>query len=193
MAFRFSRDGASFPCYAENGELVIEVGDDLLRIPIGFIKEDYPYDYTDFSTSNIMCYMENDEYSLVMRFDGTITKYTKDDVVIGFTKFDREELIYSKMIYLPVGAFRYPDKDTLYKCSVYHVKNGNGRWVLTISGSRKLHIFNPNENPKLVFEILQGNRYYPGLTYDLEGRLCDDTYTYLVWCEMKEPIESRNI
>lgn len=192
MAFRFSRDGASFPCEARNGELIIQVADDFLRIPIGFIKEDYPVDYTDFSTSNIMCYLENDMYSLVMRFDGTITKYTKDDVVIGFCKFDIEQ-IYSKMIYLPVGAFTYPGEERLLKCSVYHMKEGSQRWVLTISGNRKLHIFDPAENQQLTFEILQGNRNFPGLTYDMNGMLCDDTYSYLVKCEIKEPVESRNI
>lgn len=192
MAFRFSRDGALFPCEARNGELVIHVADDLLRIPVGFIKEDYPLEYSDFSTSNIMCYMENEQYSVVMRFDGTITKYTKEDVVIGFGKFNLQD-IYDKMLYLPVGAFRYPGADRILKCSVYRVKEGTQRWVLTISGNPRLHIFDPALNKQLTFELMQGNRNFPGLTLNEEGILCEDTYAYVVNCEVREPISTRNI
>lgn len=192
MAFKFARTGASFPVEAKNGELLIHLGDDILRMPYGFIKEDYPLEYSDYSSSNIMCYLNNGDTILVMRFDGTVTKYTQDYVVIGFAPFKVQD-IYDKVTYLPFGSFTYEDGTALEKCSIYRLKGSENRFVLTISTRPEMYLFKAEDNPRYVADIAQGMRMFPGLAIDCTGKLCDDKYEYYINAEVRNPIKSINI
>lgn len=88
MAIKLHPDGCTFPTKVVNGELIITLGYDEVAIPFNFLKEDYPYDDSSFAPSGIMCYLNNGNNTIVMRFDGTVTKYTNNNIVIGFFKFD---------------------------------------------------------------------------------------------------------
>lgn len=192
MAFKFSRKGAPFPVEAKNGELLIHIGDDILRMPYGFIKEDYPLEYSWYTASNIMCYLNNGNTILVMRFDGSVTKYTQDLTVIGFSSFKVDD-IYDKVTYLPIGSFIEGPKSPLEPCAIYRLKESDGRYTLTILGRPALYKFWPQDNPKYISDIMQGVRQFPGLTFDVNGKLCDDRYQYLIKAEIVTPSTSINI
>jgi hypothetical protein len=92
MSLKFRRDGAVFPTEVRSGELIIHMGTLKVNIPFKFLKEDFGYDNTEFSLSNIMCYLRNDKHTIIMRFDGTVTLFNEDNVVVGFTKFDLNDI-----------------------------------------------------------------------------------------------------
>ena len=89
MPIRLHDQGACLPTRLESGNLIITVGYDEVSVPFKFLTEDYPYDNRYFTKDcNIMLYLENENSKFVMRKDGSITKYTADDIVIAFHEID---------------------------------------------------------------------------------------------------------
>lgn len=181
MSFKFRRDGAMFPTRVKNGELIIYVGSTLLSIPFKFLSEEFEYDNTEFSMCNVMCLLRNNECSIVMRFDGTVTKFDKNMEVIGFSKFDTEE-IYKNTSYFPigiVGSMKYGNITEHSKCNIYTI-NGSNLYVLECIGDPEPIEFSPAENPLYVKEILNGNRFFPRLVKESTNVYSDDEGKYTI-------------
>lgn len=191
MSFKFGIKGDPFPVEAHNGNLVIHIGDEELRIPFGFIKEDYPYTFSTYGESNIICYLENDTSTLVMRSDGTVTKYNKDNIIMGFGKFNMNA-IRDKVIYLPVGYFQSREGEIeqesyLRKMSIYGLKDTPSKWVLTIYDTPMLFYFDPMENKEFSFDVLQGTRSFPGIIMEPDGTLRETSGRYTLKCQCVKP------
>ena len=180
MSIKFRRDGSVFPTEVTNGVLRIFMGATVIEHPLKLLTEDYPYDNTWFEMSNIMCYLNNGDTIIVLRFDGTATKLTQDYKVIGFMKFDYKD-IYQHLVYLPVGCTIDTigtDRITL-QCSIYNVINQSS-YVLECIGDPEPIAFNPMDNPKFSDEIVHGTRYFPSLVKVGENHYVEDSGKYEV-------------
>lgn len=180
MSIKFRRDGAVFPTSVTDGVLRIHLGNTELKHPLKLLSDEYPYDNTWFEMSNIMCYLDNGETIVVLRFDGTATKLTHDNKVIGFMKFDFKE-IYSHLVYLPVGCtFNVVGNDRVaMPCSIYSIPE-ESVFALECIGDPEPIIFEPNENPKFCDEIVHGTRYYPSLVNAGTNKYVEDSGKYEV-------------
>ena len=164
MSIKFRRDGAVFPTSVSNGNLNIHMGTNIISIPFKFLTKEFEYDSTAFPISNIMCFLRNKEETIIMRFDGTVTKFNNDNVVIGFTKFDRQD-IYDKTNYFPFGVIgtTIDWSKRHFDCSFYTIK-GDKEYIYFDSGID----FEPmqlkmSENDLLIGDIMQGVRVLPRL------------------------------
>lgn len=172
MSIKFRRDGAVFPTEVKDGKLRIFIGSQFREIPLKFLKDDFPYDVTAYQQCNIMCYLENDSKIIVMRYNGTVTIYTKDRVVIGFTKFNPKDL-YTQTNHIPVGVCAYNSGrkvETLYYCTLYRFKDEHDEYALEDLGSLEPYIFKVSENPKYAMDVSAGDRTNP------RHRLIDNMY-----------------
>ena len=165
MSIKFRHDGSVFPTEVKEGNLIIYVGTQTISIPFKFLKDDFKKDNTRFPMSNIMCYLENETKIIVMRFDGTVTVYTPDLEVIGFTKFDKE-LIYQHTFYLGVGlvgkGISKGKTASHVECTIYSLHESR-EFILEVAGDYEHVIFYPDDNPEFVDDILRGTRFYPRL------------------------------
>ncbi len=182
MSFKFRRDGAVFPTKVENGELHISMGPLTLKVPFKFLPGlDSPWDNTDFPMCNVMCYLKHTDGIVIMRFDGTATKLNKDNVVIGMSKFDRED-IYKHVQYIPTGIVGHESKGGINKhtlCTIYTIQDC-GYYILECVGDPEPIVFYPNDNPQFMEDILKGNRWFPRLVNVSTNVYADDTGKYTV-------------
>lgn len=181
MSFKFRRDGAVFPTEVKNGELMIHVGSQIVKVPFKFLVEDFEYDNTEFPMCNVMCYLKNSSGIVVMRFDGTVTKFDSDMNVIGFSKFDKE-FIYSKTVYIPVGIVGHGNAVEIKQhtlCTIYSVPDAD-TYVLECVGDPEPIEFKPSDNPMFVEDILKGNRYYPRLIKESTNFYKEDDGRYSI-------------
>lgn len=181
MSFKFRRDGAVFPTEVKNGELIIHVGSQIVKVPFKFLVEDFEYDNTEFPMCNVMCYLKNSTGIVVMRFDGTVTKFDSDMNVIGFSKFDKES-IYSKTVYIPVGIVGHGNVVEIKQhtlCTIYSVPDAD-TYVLECVGDPEPIEFKPADNPMFVEDILKGNRYYPRLIKESTNSYKEDEGRYSI-------------
>lgn len=178
MSIKFRRDGAVFPTEVKNGSLIVHLGQNKFEHPMKLLSEDFPYDNTYFPMSNIMAYLSNGETIVILRFDGTATKLTKDYKVIGFVKFDYHD-IYEHVVYLPVGCTVSgpPGERVTMPCSVYSIPDGDS-YVLECIGDPEPIVFNPMDNPIFSSEILHGTRYFPTLVNTGNNRYTEDSGKY---------------
>lgn len=179
MSIKFRRDGAVFPTEVKDGTLLVHVGNYCVTYDFPFIKGDYPYNNIYFPISNIMAYLENSEYIIVMRFDGTVTKYLKDGTVIGFTKFNKDD-IYEKTVYFPFGIVSRVKNgriDKNYYTSYYMVPGGD-EIIFEETGQREAIILKAKDNPKLIEELQEGYRLKPRLFFEGPYSYRDDNSQY---------------
>lgn len=180
MSIKMQCDGVTFPTSAKDGNLIIHFGDANISIPFKFITEDYKYDNTEFPMSNIMCYLKNETSTVIMRFDGTVTKFNKNDEVIGFSKFDAS-VIYSNFSFLPVGAAivdsNKPNKST--RTAIY-IEEGTSTYILECAGDPEPIIFKPSENQMFVDELARGTYFFPRIRRVGPNSYVDDEYKYEV-------------
>lgn len=187
MSIKFRRDGAVFPTEVVDGKLIIYFGEESFSVPFSFLKEDYPKNNIGFPLSNIMCYLKNDNSTLIMRHDGTVTTYNKDGYVIGFSHFKRET-IYKNTLYLPVGIVRHGIEYTANKhtkCSIYNII-GTTKFALECIGDLEPILFNPDDNIEFVKEVSKGQRYLPRLVRLEENKYAEDQLRYEI---IGEPIK----
>jgi len=163
MSIKFRHDGAVFPTEVKDGNLIIHMGDNKVEISFKFLKRDFNYDATYFPTCNIMCYLADNEGYIIMRFDGSVTIFNKDNIVTGFTSFNIQD-IYDKTIYLPIGAVKQGKDITKYHrlCTLYGTKDGSNLCLECIGDPEPIFI-TLDENPLYVRDIAKGNRYFPRL------------------------------
>lgn len=180
MSIKFRRDGAVFPTEVKNGSLIVHLGENQFEHTMKLLSEDFPYDNTYFPMSNIMAYLSNDEYIVILRFDGTATKLTKDYKVIGFVKFDYHD-IYEHIVYLPVGCTVSgpPGDRVATPCSVYSIPD-SGSYVLECIGDPEPIVFDPMMNPMFSSEIVHGTRYFPTLVQTGANKYTEDCGKYEV-------------
>lgn len=178
MAIKFQRDGATFPTSAREGVLTIYMGDANLTVEIPFLTGVYEYDNSYFPMSNIMCYLFNDTETVILRFDGTATRYNKDGDVIGFVKFD-VNTVYKGLTKLPVGVEWIGGRDNrqAYRCCVYIV-NGTECTVFESTRHEEAICFKVKENSLFVDELMRGTRYFPALICDGDNHYVEDTGRY---------------
>lgn len=167
-----------FPTSVENNVLTIHMGDTKYEVKLPFPIGDYQYDNSWFPVSNIMCYLDNGEEIVVMRFDETVTKFTKDYEVIGFSKFKMSS-IKEGITTLPVGCEWVGDRDRrqAYQCTVYIV-NGTECTLFESTHSEVPILFKTKENPGFVDELMRGTRYFPALVSDGRNHYTEDTGKY---------------
>jgi hypothetical protein len=153
-----------FPTEVKNGELIIHVGSNLVKVPFKFLTEDFGYDNTEFPMCNVMCYLRNENGMVIMRFDGTVTKFDNDMRVTGFSHFDKED-IYQHTQYLPIGTVGHFSTKGISQhtlCTIYSVPDSN-TYVLECLGDPEPIEFTPEENPKFADDLSKGTRYFPRL------------------------------
>ena len=163
MSIKFRKDGAVFPTSVENGVLTVYMGEHKFSVNLPFLKEDYQYDNSYFPVSNIMCYLNNGSEIIVMRFDGSVTKFTQDYEVTGFTKFEKRDIL-GNIILLPVGCvFSGPvgNRQAL-ECSVYILKDTDCT-VFECVGDPEAIVFDVKENKEFADELARGTRIFPSL------------------------------
>lgn len=165
MSFKFRRDGAIFLTEVKDGTLYIHVGSNVVGIPFKFLKEDYPLDSTEYPMCNVMCYLDNGNTKTVMRFDGTVTKYNSDGIVIGFSKFNLDD-IYQYTSHWAIGSLaHYKEEDRISHytaCTIYSVNNATVReFILECIGDPVPLIVNPEKNVKFCEEIMKGTKHFP--------------------------------
>ena len=188
MSFKFRRDGAVFATEVKDGKLLIHVGDDIIQYEFKFLTEDFDYNVVQYDMCNVMCYLENNNHIIVMRFDGTVTKFNKDLTVVGFSKFDKD-LIYRDVIYLPVGTvavLKDSDgddvKDIIQKhipCSIYRVRGGKSL-VFECMNDPETITFYEEENGRFCEDLLKGTRYYPRLIRKYTNFYIEDKGRYVI-------------
>lgn len=185
MSIKFRRDGAVFPTEVKNGELIIYMGPLTIRNKFKFLVDDFEYDNTDFPMSNIMCYLRNDDVTVIMRYDGTVTKFNNDMVVIGFSKFDKAE-IYKHTLYFPVGCVgtlgvKWERKGITNhnKCTIYTIPD-SGVYFLECIGDPEAIVWYPKDNPDFTADVMKGTRLFPRLIKTATNMYEDDTGRYTV-------------
>lgn len=161
MSIRFRMDGAFFPTEVKNGELIIYVGQDLVKVPFKFLTEEYGFDNTQIPINGIMCYIKSSDGVVIMRFDGTVTKFNRDNVVVGFSKFD-PKVILDKLLIMNVGCARDATTNIreLRECTVYHAVDGTS-WLLEVVDDVEAIEFNPNHNDGYIADLMKGTRFDP--------------------------------
>lgn len=181
MSFKFRRDGALFPTEVKNGELIIHVGSHLVKESFKFLTDEFELDNTEFPMCNVMCFLRNDNCYVVMRFDGTVTKFNKNMEVTGFSKFDKE-LIYQHTVMAHVGIVGHGHSDFITEhtqCTIYSVVD-SGEYILECVGDPEPIEFKSQDNPLFVQDILKGSRYFPRLVKVATNLYKDDEDKYTV-------------
>ena len=181
MSLKFRRDGAVFPTEVIDGNLIVKMGTIDLKFPFPFLKRNFSYDCTNFPMSNILCYLKDDEGTIIMRFDGTVTVYDNDDVVIGFTKFNVDD-IYQYTSVIPHGAVSHMSGDRIThqtKCFIYVIKDRDELFLEVINDSEPI-MFTMKDNVLFLQEVLKGNRYFPRLLNYGANQYGDDDGKYII-------------
>lgn len=181
MSLKFRRDGAVFPTEVKDGTLYVRLGFIDLPFKFPFLNKDYPYDSTDFPMSNIMVYLKNSDETIIMRFDGTVTKYNKDNIVIGFTKFNVDDLYqYTNVLkYGIVAHMKNGKTDYQSKCNIYLI-NDCEYIILECIGDQEPIVLDPKQNPIFMEELVRGNRYFPRLVNVQSNVYADDGRRYVL-------------
>ena len=180
MSIKFRRDGAVFPTAVENGNLLVYMGQEVITVSLPFLSENHPYDNSYFPVSNIMCYLNNGNEIIVMRFDESVTKFTQDYTVTGFTKFSIQS-VRERIVMLPVGCvLSGPSGDrTASQCSVYVVKDTNCT-ILECVGDPEPIVFDVKKNPDFSDELMRGTRTFPSLIKRGANDYVEDQMRYAV-------------
>lgn len=174
MSFKFSRTGPTYPTEVKGDELHVCMCGGYLSLKFGWLLHDYPYQNIWFPTSNIMAYLVSDEDIVVMRFDGTVTKFTHNYEVIGFDKFDPKEIMHN-IITLPVGSVydgEYVTEYAGHRCAIRFWKHAKLACFECTRDPEPFE-FSVEDNPEFIQDILKGNELYPALVSNNRGQYTD--------------------
>lgn len=89
MSAKLTAFGAVYPTECFNKTLNIDVGFKTISIAVPFVGDNvFARDCTYFASNDIFAYMENDSIKIVIRPDGSVSAYTKDDILMLNTHID---------------------------------------------------------------------------------------------------------
>ena len=164
MSARLFQGSHFFPTDASDGRLRIHIGSYIVEMPIPN-KGTFDYDDTHYFGQGVMCYLENSERKIIIRFDGTYTEYTKDNVIIGKNKVNLENVDLSNLTVLVKGTVgdseeNLYDYDGVSTCTIYYIKSL--RKAVLISGIVESMLeIDIDSNPNFLKELESPNKYYP--------------------------------
>lgn len=105
MSARLPCGNQMFPTVGDDGLIKIIMGNYFIPIEIPY-REKFELDnHTCINHTNIICYLENAEHKIVIRRDGSLTRYTKDNIVIGNIHISLPEEIF-KITIIPKGIVK---------------------------------------------------------------------------------------
>lgn len=112
MSARLPCGNQMFPTIGDNGVIKILIGKYEIPIEIPY-KERFEYDNrTCIDHANILCYLENEEHKIVVRQDGSLTRYNKDNIVVGNIHINIPEEVFQVKV-LPKGMLKVLGNSTL--------------------------------------------------------------------------------
>ena len=166
MAIKFRKDGPTYPTSVDDGIMRIYTNPfgGYVEVPVPQLKGHYEYDNSYFEVSNIMAYLpEKDGFFVIIRNDGSYTRYTSDYEIIGFGKVDIKTINESNFR-LPVGMFitEYGHKGNTYRCCIRIFTNGDS--ILEVPVDPHPIYFVPSENPHFREDIKRGSSIFPLIT-----------------------------
>lgn len=165
MSLKLRYNGSVFPTEVHGHTLTIYAGTHSVSVDLPFLNGDFPIDNTKFPVSNIMGYFENDSEIVVMRFDGTATKYTKNLEVIGFTSFDKD-IIYDNFVHMQVGCVGKgisKGKTEMHLLTVLYKLHDVDELIFEAPGDFEHIVIKPEENPEYLNDCLKGTEFFPRL------------------------------
>lgn len=180
MSIKFRKDGPTYPTSVEPGRLIVYMGTGSFTVELGFLTTVHDKSNLFFPMCEVMAYLENSEEIVVMRFNGTVTRYNRNYEVIGFSKFDVYS-IYKNIITLPVGCvFSGVSGDRqAHSCSVRMLKDTE---VCTFECSNDPEPiqFIAAENPQFCEELVKGTRIFPALIKSGPNEYSDERGVYVI-------------
>lgn len=178
MSIKFRKDCPVYPTSAKDEILTIHFGTGIMEMPFPFSDEEFPMSCEYFAPSGIMCYLNNGNTKVVMRFDGSVTKFNKDNVVIGMGKFDRQN-IYSKLVTLPVGCVFTGTQGNrqAHDCYIRILKDSDICMFECTNDPSPIQ-FDATANPQFCSEVARGTRIFPALIKLDEHRYADEQLAY---------------
>lgn len=121
MSARLQHGSHTFPTSGENGLIKIHLGSHEVTFEIPY-KEDFEYDCETSIHPDIMCYLENSEHIIVIRFDGSLTRYNKARVPIGNIKIDISQIM-NGIEFLRKGSIIQTNDGRVYLNGLYWLKD----------------------------------------------------------------------
>lgn len=89
MSAKLTAYGAVYPTECSNKTLLVYVGYKIISISVPFVGDNvFAKDCTYFASNDIFAYMENDSIKVVIRTDGSVSAYTKDNILMLNTHVD---------------------------------------------------------------------------------------------------------
>lgn len=180
MSIKFRKDGPTYPTSVCDGVLSVYMGTDCFTVEYPFLTCDHNISNNWFPMCNIMVYLENDTEIIVMRFDGTVTKFNKSKEVVGFSKFDTRS-IYKNIITLPVGCVfsGVQGQRQAHSCSIRMLKNTRV-CTLECSNDPEPIQFVAEENPQFCTELAKGTKIFPALIKVDKNLYADEQMAYVI-------------
>ena len=178
MAIKFRKDGPTYPTEVKDGKLIVHLGTGSFAEEFPFLLTDHQTSNVSFPMSNIMVYLQNDVEIIIMRFDGTVTKFNLDREIVGFSKFDKDKL-YKHIITLPVGCvFSGVSGDRqAHQCCVRILKDTEVSTFECMNDPEPLQ-FEATANPKFCDELVRGNKIFPALIKTGDNQYSEDKGAY---------------
>lgn len=180
MSIKFIKDGPTYPTSAGDGQFTVYMGTGQFTVECGLFKSRHEISNLSFPMCSIMAYFENDEEIIVMRFDGTVSKYNKEKELVGFSKFDIG-LINQHIITLPVGCvFSGVQGDRqAHSCYVRMLKDADICTFECVNDPEPIQ-FRPEDNPHFCDELVRGNRIFPALIRLDKNKYADERQAYVI-------------
>ena len=180
MSLKFRKDGPTYPTEVKDGSLIVYMGTGSFSVKFPFLLADHLLSNISFPMSNIMVYLDNGEEIIVMRFDGTVTKYNQNLEVVGFSKFDKNEL-YEHVTTLPVGCvFSGVSGDRQAHQSCVRILKGTDVCTFECTNDPEALQFDAAANPKFCEELVRGNKIFPALIKTGDNQYADDKGEYTI-------------
>lgn len=178
MSMKFWFAGPTYPTEVRNGMLRIFICNKVLEVALPWFKHDYPYQNLYYKPSTVLAYLASDTDTIILRFDGSMTKYNTNNEVVAFNRFD-PKLILSLTRYLPIGCM-YHDFDlqhNSFECRYRYIENEE-IWSLESNIGIEAFQFDLNKNPELIEDMKHGTKFYPALVSDENGAVYDTNGKY---------------
>lgn len=128
MSFKMNRFWTPVSASMKNNVIDIEDGLFTVKIDAPFDNLVFEKQNIPFSNSHVQCMLSNDRYFLVIRFDGSISLYWKENCVQVYHKKPLlKEPIFDLNMYTPIGVsggiFDFGYVDSLIPTRLMYIKN----------------------------------------------------------------------
>lgn len=164
MSAKVALNSHVFPTSAKDGILYIHVGYNYIEIPIPYNYE-FPYDNKHDIHGDIMCYLSNKDYKLIIRFNGSVTLYTSENVVIGMKNIEIPNFESLLNIWSLGAVMHEIGQDApLDGCTLYSLINGDHlEIVMAYEGLSGFVIIPKEGNAEFYKDLLYQLPFYPTL------------------------------